>query len=179
MDRFISMARSTVLHSVRCVNSASITPAARCKKVLEGGNIFATFTALSNEHKAMNLGQGFPSFGAPPFLANALAEVCKGDAFSVNGPLNLNNQYTKPGEEPTLALTLSKMYRERFQKDLNASNVCTFVGAQEGIFTTMATFCNPGDEMVIITPCFDAYFKSASVFGLDVKGVPLTLRNEK
>ncbi|CAE7679663.1 ccbl [Symbiodinium microadriaticum] len=38
----------------------------------------------------------------------------------------------------------------------------------------MAAFCNPGDEIVVITPCFDAYFKSASVLGLRMKGVPLT-----
>ena len=154
--------------------SHSIKPASRVEAVLEEGNVFASFTALANKHKAMNLGQGFPSFGSPPFLSTVLSEVCKGDAFSEKGPANLNNQYSKPGEEPTLALKLAEVYGKRFNRKLDPSHICTTVGAQEGIFTMLAAFCNPGDEIAVVTPCFDSYFKSASVLGLNVKGVPLT-----
>ena len=154
--------------------SNDIKPAARVATIMQEGNIFATFTALANEHEAVNLGQGFPSFGSPEFLTAKLTEICRGDVFSENGPADLNNQYTKPGEEPTLANKLSTIYSNEFNRELDPSNICTTVGAQEGIYTTMAAFCNPGDEIVVMTPCFDAYFKTASVLGLRVKGVPLT-----
>ena len=33
-----------------------------------GTTVFAEFTALANEHSAVNLGQGFPNFAAPDFI---------------------------------------------------------------------------------------------------------------
>jgi aspartate/methionine/tyrosine aminotransferase len=110
-------------------------------------------------------------------LANIVNDVCKGDVFSdTTAPENINNQYSKPGEEATLANALSDIYTKQFGGiKISPSNICTTVGAQEGIFTSLAAFCNPGDEIVMITPSFDAYFKSAAVLGLTVKSVPLSL----
>ena len=39
--------------------------------------------------------------------------------------------------------------------------------------TIMNSFLNPGQEVVVITPSFDAIMKSAAFLGLKVKGVPL------
>ena len=58
-------------------------------------------------------------------------------------------------------------------QEINPSNICTSCGAQEALFTSMATFCDPGDEVVMVTPAFDSYFKSAGVLGLSVKTVTL------
>ena len=163
----------------RSLSSVAIAPAKRIKDLVRGGNVFADFTALSIKHGAANLGQGFPSFGSPQFLSDSLSEVCHGDIYSESAsttPLNLNYQYTKPGEEPALAQLLVDRYSFSFGKRLYPSNICTTVGAQEALFTTFASFCNEGDEMVTITPAFDSYFRSAAVLGIDVKGVPLRPR---
>ena len=153
----------------------TIAPAKRIENLVLDGNVFADFTALSNQHGAANLGQGFPSFGSPPFLAEVLSEVCNGDSFTDASvpPHDLNNQYTKPGEEPVLAQMLADRYSSPMCQQLVPGNICTTVGAQEGLYTTFASFCNEGDEIVTITPAFDSYFKSAAVLGITVKAVPL------
>jgi aspartate/methionine/tyrosine aminotransferase len=122
------------------------------------------------------LGQGFPSFGSPPFLRDIIGQVAIGDQFDPLGgaPSNMNFQYSKPGEEPELAGLLAERYTPRLGQPLTSLNLCTTVGAQEAIFTSLAAFCDPGDEVAIITPAFDAYFKSASILGLHVKSVPVT-----
>lgn len=54
----------------RSVTSGSENRRFRPNPRLEGmgNNVFAAFSALALKHKAVNLGQGFPSFPAPDFL---------------------------------------------------------------------------------------------------------------
>jgi kynurenine---oxoglutarate transaminase / cysteine-S-conjugate beta-lyase / glutamine---phenylpyruvate transaminase len=152
---------------------AAPRPIARVTSLVQDGNIFADFTLLANQHQAMNLGQGFPSFGAPPFLTKHLTAMSTGDSYCETGPLNMNHQYSKPGEEILLSQTLIKKYSSKFQQKLNSTNICTTVGAQEGIFTTLSTFCDRHDEIVILTPAFDAYFKTAIFLDLKIKTISL------
>lgn len=153
-----------------------ITTASRVSKLLQEGNVFSEFTLLANKHQAVNLGQGFPSFGSPSFLFDAT--ISSGDVYSRHGkPKDLNNQYSKPGEEMELAESLANKYSIQMNQEINPSNICTSCGAQEALFTSMATFCDPGDEVLMVTPAFDSYFKSASVLGLDVKTVTLEKRS--
>lgn len=153
--------------------STNIQAISNVRNLVQDGNIFADFTMLSNQYKAMNLGQGFPSFGSPPFLQKYVQEMANGDLYCETGPINLNHQYSKPGEEILLSQVLVSKYSKKFNIPLNGSNICTTVGAQEGIFTALSTFCNTGDEIVVITPSFDAYFKTASLLGLKVSAVQL------
>ena len=94
-------------------------------------------------------------------------QVSKGDLFAATGaPDNLNFQYTRPQADLGLAEALSDHYSKHMgQGRLTADNFVATCGAQAAIFTTMQAFCNPGDEVAIITPAFDAHFKSASVLG--------------
>jgi len=149
-------------------------PAERLKPLLVP-NLFAQFTALANEHKAANLGQGFPSFGSPDFLKKAVSEAMAGDIFAdVWAPESLGNQYTRPGGDPALAEVISQVYSSRFGRKLDPlREVVTTIGAQEGLFTTLFALTNPDDEVVLLTPCFDAVIKSASAVGLTMKGVPM------
>ena len=36
-----------------------------------GTSVFAEYTRLANEHRAVNLGQGFPDFDGPEFVKEA------------------------------------------------------------------------------------------------------------
>eukprot|EP00943_MAST-04B_sp_MAST-4B-sp1_P005732 g5732.t1 len=149
-----------------------ITTASKVSKLLREGNVFSEFTLLANEYNATNLGQGFPSFGSPKFLFDPT--IASGDIYTSEGkPKDLNNQYSKPGEEIELAQTLSIKYSKQMNSAISPSNICTSCGAQEALFTTIATFCDPGDEVLMVTPAFDSYFKSASVLDLNVKTVSL------
>ena len=147
-------------------------PAKRLKAAL-APNIFAQFTALANQHKAANLGQGFPSFGSPEFLQKAVEDAMDGDVFAATGaPKALGNQYTKPGGEPTLGQTIAKIYGPRFKRQLDPlKEIVTTIGAQEAIFTCLFSWTDPEDEVVLFTPCFDAAVKSASTLGVKLVGV--------
>jgi len=136
-------------------------------------NLFAQFTALANEHKAANLGQGFPSFGSPDFLKAGVTKAMVGDVFADTGaPAGLGNQYTRPGGEPGLARTIAQVYGPRFGRTLDPmKEVVTTIGAQEGIFTSLFAWTDPGDEVVVFTPCFDAVMKAAATVGAVLKGV--------
>ena len=108
------------------------TPTQRVQWV-EGGNIFADFSALANEHGAVNLGQGFPSFQVPDFLVQALEESAR---------TQLHHQYTRPGGHPELVSALASFYEPRYGRKLDPlSNVVVCNGAQEGLFVAITTFC--------------------------------------
>jgi len=130
-----------------------------------GGNIFAATTAMANACGSVNLGQGFPSFATPEFV-NECAKDAIGD----------HNQYTRPGGNPALVEVIGKMYSPLLGREIDPmSQVSVSAGAQEGIFNILATFCDPGEEVVCVEPYFDAYKKAADMAGAKVKGVPLRL----
>ncbi|CAJ1370157.1 unnamed protein product [Effrenium voratum] len=147
-------------------------PAKRLKAAL-APNLFAQFTALANQHQAANLGQGFPSFGSPSFLKQAVVDAIETDVFAETGaPKGLGNQYTRPGGEPGLVQTIARAYSSRFGRDLDPmKEVVTTIGAQEAIFTSLFAWTDPGDEVVVFTPCFDAVMKAASIVGAKLVGV--------
>jgi aspartate/methionine/tyrosine aminotransferase len=101
-------------------------------------------------------------------------QVMYGDVYAeVGKPENLHHQYSRPGGEPGFATMLAERYGKALGQELTMENVVTTIGAQEGIYTTMHAFCDPGDEVLVITPAFDATFKSAALLGLLLKGVSL------
>jgi aspartate/methionine/tyrosine aminotransferase len=125
------------------------------------------------KHNSANLGQGFPSYGAPPFLAECVKPIMDGDLYAETGkPGNLNQQYTRPQGDPLLCQQIAAHYSPLFGREINAmTDIAVTVGAQSAIFTTLYAFANPGDEVLIVTPSFDASFKSAAVMGVDLKSV--------
>ena len=138
-------------------------------------NIFAEMTALAQRHSAINLGQGFPSFGAPSFLHDSLSSILSKDVYvDKKTPQELNFQYTAPRGDPALIETLMKHYSPLYAQDLTAENFAVSCGAQEGIFTSLMTLCNPGDTALIVTPCFPAYFNSAKSLSINLKSMPLS-----
>ena len=99
----------------------------------------AAFTGLANSHGAINLGQGFPTFDPPPFLLEAACEAIMSGA----------NQYSRPGGHPELVETLARIYSPRLGRTLDPmSEIVTCNGAQEGLFLSVTTFCEEGDEIV-------------------------------
>ena len=142
-------------------------PSEAIQHSLNTPNLFAAFTALANEHQAINLGQGFPTFGTPQFVIDNVAKAVNNQPF---------NQYSRPGGHLQLNQTLATHYTPEFNQKLDPiSNICTFTGAQGGLFNTIQSFLNPGDEICTIEPYFDAYKKAADVVGAVTIGVPLRL----
>jgi len=121
-----------------------------------GQTIFTTITQLAVEHDAINLGQGFPNFDGPDFVKDAAAEaMARGE-----------NQYPRPfGIGP-----LVEAIAQRFTVDTGLAvdpyaHVTVTSGCTEALAATFLGLMDPGDEVVLIEPTYDAYRPDAALAG--------------
>ena len=63
-------------------NPAVFTPAITSRLPKVGTTIFTVMSALATEHKAVNLGQGFPDFACDPALVDAVTQAMQATQFS-------------------------------------------------------------------------------------------------
>ena len=115
---------------------------------LFGETIFSEFTALANQHEAVNLGQGFPDFAPPDFIMEA------GRA-AMQGP---EQQYARgPGALP-LVETLAAQLEPSLGRTVDPlAEVTVTMGATEGLFAATQALIDPGDEVILLEPFYDAY----------------------
>lgn len=143
---------------------ASVSPASRLPEV--GVSIFAVMTRLANEHGAINLSQGFPDFDCAP---NLLDLVGKWFTRGVN-------QYAPMAGVPALreqiAASFSRLYGAVYEPE---REITVTAGATEALFAAITALVRPGDEVVVIQPCYDSYVPAIRLAG----GVPrfVTLRH--
>jgi methionine transaminase len=113
-----------------------------------GVSIFAVQTRLANEHKAINLSQGFPDFDCDPALVEAVARAMREG----------HNQYAPmPGVlalREGIAAKVEQLYGPRYDP---TTEVVVTSGATAGLFATLTTFVQPGDEVILFEPCYDSY----------------------
>ncbi len=131
-----------------------------------GTTIFTVMSQLAAEHKAVNLGQGFPDFDGPERLRQALMRaVSEG-----------KNQYSAMAGIPKLreqiALKTERLYGHRVNPD---TEVTVTSGATEALFNAIALLVRPGDEVVVLDPCYDCYEPAIELNGGRAVHVPLTL----
>jgi N-succinyldiaminopimelate aminotransferase len=124
-----------------------------------GTTIFTEMTALAIEHKAVNLGQGFPDFAAPDFLKQAAVAAINADI----------NQYAPASGRPRLKEAVAAKMRHFYGRSLDPVNEIVIThGATEAIFATVMGLVNPGDEVIIFEPYYDSYVPSVEMAG----GIP-------
>jgi methionine transaminase len=113
-----------------------------------GVSIFAVMTRLANEHKAINLSQGFPDFDCDPALVEAVAAAMRAG----------NNQYAPmPGVlalREAIVAKVEQCYGARYDA---ATEVVVTSGATAGLYATLTAIVQPGDEVVLFEPCYDSY----------------------
>ena len=131
-----------------------------------GTTIFTVMSQLAAEHKAVNLGQGFPDFDGPKRLRDALARaVSEG-----------KNQYSAMAGVPRLreqiALKTEQLYGRRVNPD---TEITVTSGATEALFNAISLLVRPGDEVVVLDPCYDSYEPVIELNGGRAVHVPLTL----
>ncbi len=143
------------------------TPAVQTKLPSVGTTIFTVMSALATEHKAINLGQGFPDFGCDPKLVQAVA-----DAMSAG-----HNQYPPmQGVAPlreAVSAKIEALYGRRYDP---AGEVTITAGATQAILTAVLAVVRPGDEVIVLEPCYDSYVPNIELAGGVVVPVPLTPR---
>ena len=114
-----------------------------------GRQHFCGETRLANEHKAINLSQGFPDFDCDPALVEAVAKAMRDG----------HNQYAPmPG---VLALREGDRRQGRAalrrRRTIRSPRSVVTSGATAGLYATLTTFVQPGDEVVLFEPCYDSY----------------------
>ena len=141
------------------------TPVVGTKLPSVGTTIFTVMSALAAEHQAINLGQGFPDFGCDPRLVQAVF-----DAMAAG-----HNQYPPMPGVPALrvavAAKLETLYGHRYDP---ATDSTVTAGATQGILTAILAVVRPGDEVIVLEPCYDSYVPNIELAGGTVVRVPLT-----
>ncbi len=128
-----------------------------------GETVFTTYTRLAEQHGAVNLGQGFPDFAPPDFVLEALTESARG-----------SQQYAPLPGVPELTGAVAETMSARLGRDVTATeNVQITVGATEALFALMQAFIDPGDEVVVLEPFYDAYPADVRMAGGMPRFVPL------
>ncbi|MDP3226021.1 MAG: pyridoxal phosphate-dependent aminotransferase [Rubrivivax sp.] len=130
-----------------------------------GTTIFTVMSALAQETGAVNLGQGFPDFNCDPALLKQVSDA-------MNEGLN---QYPPMAGVPQLrqavADKIEALYGCRYDP---ASEITITAGATQAILTAVLACVHPGDEVIVLEPCYDSYGPNIELAGGTVVRVPLT-----
>jgi len=131
-----------------------------------GTTIFSVMSQLALEHKAVNLGQGFPDFEPPEALRDAITRAM------AEG----KNQYAPgvgiPRLREQIALKTERLYGHRVSPD---TEVTVTSGATEALFSAIAAVVRAGDEVIVFDPCYDSYEPAIELQGATAVHLPLTL----
>ena len=139
-----------------------MTPETKLPKV--GTTIFTVMSQLALEHKAVNLGQGFPDFAVPQRLVDALSRAM------AEG----RNQYAPMHGIPALRQAIAAKTARCYGREVNADTEITVTsGASEAIFDAVLAIVRPGEEVVVLDPCYDCYEPAIDLAGGIAVHVPL------
>ncbi|MES1165145.1 MAG: aminotransferase class I/II-fold pyridoxal phosphate-dependent enzyme [Verrucomicrobiota bacterium] len=131
-----------------------------------GTSIFSEITGLAARHGAINLGQGFPDFAAPAFVKEAAARHIRDD----------HNQYAASPGVPRLRAALADDWRRRNPEaaPVNPDHEVTVgSGATELLHDALLATVNPGDEVIVFEPTYDAYGPDIAMAGATPRAVRL------
>jgi aspartate/methionine/tyrosine aminotransferase len=124
--------------------------------------IFTRMSALAVEHGAVNLGQGFPDFGWPDDVVACAAEAL------IRG----SNQYAPMPGLPELRRAVADHYRAHQGLETDPDSVVVTSGATEALAASLMALIEPGDEVLLFQPLYDAYLPLV----LRAGGVPRFVR---
>jgi N-succinyldiaminopimelate aminotransferase len=128
-------------------------------------SVFEVMSRLAREQDAVNLGQGFPDDPGPQDVREKAADAV------INGW----NQYPPMLGLPELRKAVSTHYRHWQNLELDPdSEIMITSGATEAIAGALMALIQPGDEVVMFQPMYDAYLPLVQRAG----GVPRFVRLE-
>jgi len=125
-------------------------------------SVFERMSALARARRALNLGQGFPDFGWPEAVLERAAEAVRTGW----------NQYPPMRGLPELREAVAGHYRARQGLEVAADQVTITSGATEALASSLMALIEPGDEVVLFQPLYDAYLPLV----LRAGGVPRFVR---
>lgn len=112
-----------------------------------GVTIFEHMSALCREGDRINLGQGFPDGQGHPALIKAATRALR----------ERSSQYPPSPGIPELRKAVADYYARTQDLRLEPAQVLVTSGATEAIATAILAVVNPGDEVILFAPAYDAY----------------------
>ena len=135
-----------------------------------GTTIFTVMSVLAAEHKAINLGQGFPDFNMSEELVALVAEAMKKGS----------NQYTHMNGYVPLREALAQKVESLYGAAINPDTEITVTpGGTYALFTAMATVLHPGDEVIVFEPAYDSYIPAIELNGAKAVTIQLSFPEYK
>jgi methionine aminotransferase len=140
------------------------TPSIPSRLPTVGTTIFTVMSALATERGAVNLGQGFPDFDCDPALVEAVAAAMREG----------RNQYPPMAGiarlRELIADKIETLYGHRYDP---GTEVTVTAGATQAIINAVLAFVGPGDEAIVLDPCYDSYAPNIELAGARAVHVPL------
>ena len=151
------------------MHASAKTPELTSKFPTVGTNIFTVMSALAAEKSAVNLGQGFPDFDCDPALVDAVSDAMRCGL----------NQYPPMTGVPVLREAirdkLAAWHGPHGGRAYDAASEITITaGATQAIMTAILAVVRPGDEVLVLDPCYDSYVPNIELAGGVAVRVPLT-----
>jgi methionine aminotransferase len=113
-------------------------------------------SALAAQHKAVNLGQGFPDFPMDATLIDLVSKAMRDN----------HNQYAPmPGWMPlreALAEKIQFLYGTTVDPD---TSITITPGGTYAIYSALTAVLHPGDEVILFEPAYDSYIPNIEVNG--------------
>ena len=119
----------------------------------------------------IDLGVGNPDLRPPQHAIDALKAAL--DDTTVE-----NHRYPSFAGLPEFRAGIAQFYKTRFGVAVDpATEALALVGSKEGIAKFMSAHLNPGDTLLLATPCYPAYLGAAALTQARVVEVPLLAKN--
>jgi methionine transaminase len=131
-----------------------------------GTTIFTIMSALANEHKAINLSQGFPDFPVSEKLISLVSHYMK-KGYNQYAPMQ-----GLPRLREALARKAEMIYGVKYDPE---TEINITAGGTQAIFSAIAAFVREGDEVIIFEPAYDSYVPGILLNGGSIKYAQLKL----
>lgn len=130
-----------------------------------GTTIFDEMSGLARKFGAVNLGQGFPDASPHSAILDAVEHALRTG----------KNQYAPgpgiPELQQAIAAHQHRFYGQTYDPD---TEIAVTFGATEALASAILGLCEPGDEVVMIDPAYDAYPALAALANTRMHRVGLT-----
>ncbi len=129
-----------------------------------GSTVFTEISALARKHGAIDLGQGFPGWEGPAFVKAEAARALEHES----------NQYPPSMGIPVLRQAITDRWRKDTAMAIDPdANVTVTSGCTEALAATFLGLFEPGDEVILFEPYYDAYPVGCSLSGATPRFVTL------
>lgn len=132
----------------------------RSKLPKVGTTIFTVMSKMAQDHRAINLSQGFPDFDCPPALLERVTHYLH----------DRRNQYPPMAGIPELRQQIADKVLALYGCSADPDHDITVTsGATEALFDAIQAVVGRGDEVILFDPAYDSYEPAVLLAG----GVPV------